>query len=237
MADRNQGERSAPTRRLVVGACVLGVLLLLGAVLGPLWWGLAPRAEGTALGGGEVFTGTTEDVFAGEGWFALITALTGLVAGYTAYMAQFPLSRRRFQDLRMVCLVAGFLGSLGGAVLTWRIGVALDGPAHAAVEAAEPGATVQTGLQLDATAFLLIWPLVFVLQYGLLDAISFVRRDLPGVPRQVFARRDPEAEEHAEPAAPVGPGPDPGPAVRPAPGEPVPAEHDQAGPEDPRGRP
>ena len=49
MADRNRGETSAPTRRLVVGACVLGVLLLLGASLGPLWWGLAPRAEGTAL--------------------------------------------------------------------------------------------------------------------------------------------------------------------------------------------
>ncbi|MEV6820863.1 hypothetical protein AB0M72_19100 [Nocardiopsis dassonvillei] len=235
MADRNRAETSAPTRRLVVGACVLGALLLLGAVLGPLWWGLAPRAEGTALGGGEVFTGTTEDVFAGEGWFALITALTGLVAGYTAYMAQFPLSRRRFQDLRMVCLVAGFLGSLGGAVLTWRVGVALDGPAHAAVEAAEPGTTVQTGLQLDATAFLLIWPLVFVLQYGLLDAISFVRRDLPGVPRQELVRRDPEAQTHAESAAPVGPGPDADPAAHPPPSEPIPAEHDQAGPEDPRG--
>ncbi|PDP86275.1 hypothetical protein CQJ94_17935 [Glycomyces fuscus] len=235
MAGRNRGEASALTRRLVVGACVLGILLLLGAVLGPLWWGIAPRAEGTALGGGEVFTGTTEDVFAAEGCFALITAFTGLVAGYTAYMVQFPLSRRRFQDLRMVCLVAGFLGSLGGAVLTWRIGVALDGPAHAAVAAAEPGATVQTGLQLDATAFLLIWPLVFVLQYGLLDAISLMRRDLPGVPEHVPVPRAPDPAAHTASGTPAGRGPDTDPAEPPSAGEPVPAEHDQAGPEEPRG--
>lgn len=202
MADQKRSRMPAGARRPAAGACVLGGLLVLGALLGPLWWLIAPRAEGTALGGGEVFTGTTEAVFAGEGYFALMTALAGLITGYTAYMVQFPLAVRRFQDLRMVFLLTGFLGSLGGATLTWRIGVALDGPAHAAVAAAEPGTTVQTGLQLDATAFLLIWPMIFVLQYGLLDAISLLRRDQPGSP-------PPESEDtDTPPVEEAGPGTD-----------------------------
>ncbi|MFD6952755.1 hypothetical protein A6A08_09770 [Nocardiopsis sp. TSRI0078] len=218
MADQNRSDTSAVRRQLTAGVCVLGALLLLGALLGPLWWQIAPRAEGTALGGGEVFTGTTEAVFAGEGYFVLMTGLAGLATGYTAYMVQFPLARRRFQDLRMVCLVAGCLGSLGGALLTWRLGVALDGPAHDAVAAADPGATVRTGLQLDATAFLLIWPLMFVLQYGLLDAISLVRRDQPGVPGPDPADTDAgEADPHSGQAPPA----------RPA------AAEEQARPEDP----
>ncbi|OOC54764.1 MULTISPECIES: hypothetical protein [Nocardiopsis] len=246
MADQKRSGTSAVKRQSAAGACVLGALLLLGALLGPLWWQIAPRAEGAALGGGEVFTGTTEAVFAGEGYFVLITGLAGLVTGYTAYMAQFPLARRRFQDLRMACLVAGCLGSLGGALLTWRTGVALDGPAHAAVAAAERGATVQTGLQLDATAFLLVWPLLFVLQYGLLDAISFVRRDQPGVPDPVpgpgMTEPEPEPESEPEPETEpeAGPGPEPGADPRgtgPRPGQapparPVPAE-DRARPKDP----
>ncbi|WP_285728660.1 hypothetical protein [Nocardiopsis sp. ATB16-24] len=231
MTDQGRSRMSAGTRRPVAGACLLGGLLVLGALLGPLWWSVAPRAEGTALGEGEVFTGTTEAVFAGEGYFALMTALLGLLTGYTAYMVQFPLAARRLQDLRMVFLLAGFLGSLGGATLAWRIGVALDGPAHAAVAAAEPGTTVQTGLQLDATAFLLIWPMVFVLQYGLLDAISLLRRDQPGLPPPEDKGTDtPPAEE-------VGPGADraPGRVQEPpsGPGEGGTVDRDRARPEDP----
>jgi hypothetical protein len=167
---------------------------LAGALLGPLWWALAPaRAEGTALGDGEVFTGTSQAVFAGEGYFVVMTAIAGLVAGYAAYMAQFPLARRRTQDLRLVCLIAGLAGSAAAALLTWRIGVALDAPLHAAAAAAEPGDTVEVGLRLKATAFLVAWPFVFVLQYALLDLISLIRRDQPGVPVTVPAPAAPSA--------------------------------------------
>jgi len=225
MTEQNRAGRSAPARQLAVGACVLGTLVLLGALLGLVWWQLAPRAEGTALGDGQVFTGTTEDVFAGEGYFVVMTALAGLASGYAAYMVQFPLARRRLQDLRLVVLVTGFLGSVAGALLTWRVGVALDGGAHAAVAAAEPGAAVVTGLHLDAIAFLVAWPFVFVLQYGLLEAVSLVRRDLPGVPPRTAGpgegggsgERAPE--DGAEPSAP------------PAPGAAVAVEHDRSGPE------
>ncbi|MFI6576546.1 hypothetical protein ACIBFB_12140 [Nocardiopsis sp. NPDC050513] len=171
-------------RQLRVGACVLAVVALVGAALGPVWWLAAPdRAVGTALGDGQVFTGTAQEVFAGEGYFALITAAAGMVTGYGAYMVQFSLSRRRIQDLRLVCLVGGFLGAVVATVLTWQIGTALDAPLHEAVAGAARGESVPVGLQLRATAFLVAWPFVFVLQYALWDGISLVRGDLPGVPR------------------------------------------------------
>ncbi|MEV2274866.1 hypothetical protein AB0I72_04720 [Nocardiopsis sp. NPDC049922] len=175
--------RSRLGRQLLVGACVLVAVALVGAALGPVWWFAAPdRVAGTALGDGQVFTGTAQEVFAGEGYFALITAVAGMVTGYGAYMVQFSLARRRIQDLRLVCLVGGFLGAVIATVLTWQVGTALDTPLHEAVSDAARGESVTVGLQLRATAFLVAWPFLFVLQYGLLDGISMVRGDLPGVP-------------------------------------------------------
>lgn len=206
------GRPAGARRRLIVGACLFGGVVLLGALLGPLWWGLVPvRAEGTALGDGEVYTGTSQDVFAGEGYFVVMTAIAGLVTGYAAYMVQFPLARRRPQDLRLVCLLAGVAGSVAAALLTWRIGTALDAPLHAALAAAEPGETVEVGLRLRATAFLVAWPFVFVLQYALLDLISVVRRDQPGVPAR--PARSPVVVAATGPDPEPGPGPDHGPGT------------------------
>lgn len=182
MRDESRTGGSPFVRRAVVGAVVVGAAAASGALLGLLWWAIAPRPEGTSLGGGQTFTGTTEDVFAGEGYFVLMTAIAGLITGYVVYMAQFPLARRRMQDLRLTGLIAGVLGSIAAAVLAWQVGVTLDEPLHAAAASAGPGESLTIGLQLDATAFLVAWPFVFVLQYGLLEGISLARRDVPGVP-------------------------------------------------------
>ncbi|MFE6309228.1 hypothetical protein [Nocardiopsis sp. NPDC057823] len=209
MDDRNGADAPRGPRPLIVGAWVFGALAAAGALLGPVWWLLAPdRAEGTALGEGEVFTGTSEALFAGEGTFVLVTALAGLLSGYAVYMVQFPLARRRPRDLRLWCLLAGFLGSAAGTLLTWRIGMLLDTPLHTALARAQAGDEVAVGLHLDATAFLVAWPFVFVLQYALLDLISMVRRDLPGVPRRArAAAASPDAPWSGP--SPVGEGPDP----------------------------
>ncbi|MGW5875873.1 hypothetical protein ACWFMI_04850 [Nocardiopsis terrae] len=185
MAEQSGTGASGVGRGLAVGAVFLGASVLLGALLGPLWWWLAPRPEVVVLDGGGVFTGASEDVFAGEGYFVLITAAAGLATGYGAYMAQFSLARKRFQDLRLTVLITGFLGSAAASLLVWRIGTALDAPAREAVLAADPGDTVTAALQLQATAFLVVWPFVYVLQYGLLDALSLMRGDQPGVPEPV----------------------------------------------------
>lgn len=182
MTDQSQDRRAPVRRALVTALAIFTAIAAAGALLGLLWWGLAPRPEGTSLGEGEVFTGTTEDVFAGEGYFVIMTAVAGLVTGYVAYMVQFPLARRREQDLRLTGLLGGVLGAIAGTLLTLWVGTGLDTPLHRAVAEASPGETVTVGLQLNATAFLVAWPFVFVLQYGLLDAISVVRQDLPGRP-------------------------------------------------------
>lgn len=220
MAEQGGTGASGAGRGLAVGAAFLGGSVLLGALLGPLWWWLAPRPEVVALDGGGVFTGASEAVFAGEGYFVVITALAGLITGYATYMAQFSLARRRFQDLRLVGLVSGALGAAAASLLVWRIGVALDASAREVVLAADPGDTVVAALQLQATAFLVVWPFVHILQYGLLDAFSLLRGDQPGVPEPVRA-------EEQLPHAQVSDGSAPAPRVpTPQPQNPhTPASH------------
>ncbi len=204
MKDENRTGGSPIARHLGVSAVIFGASAVLGSLLGLLWWVIAPRSEGMSLGDGQVFSGTTEDVFAGEGYFVLMTAVAGLVTGYLVYMVQFPLSRRRMQDLRLTGLIAGVVGSIVATVLVWQVGVLLDGPVHAEVASAEAGEKITVGLQLEATAFLVVWPFVFVLQYGLLEAIGLTRRDLPGVVLPDPARA-PGAERHSTEWVTVGP--------------------------------
>lgn len=197
-----------PVRGLVVGVGLLGAVALLGALLAPLWWWLAPRPEVVVLPDGGVFTGASEVVFAGEGYFVVITAVAGLLTGYATYMVQFALARRRFQDLRLVGLISGSLGAAAASLLVWRIGTALDAPARETMLATDPGGTVVAALQLQAVAFLVVWPFVHVLQYGLLDAFSLMRGDQPGVPEPVRAAPLPEgALPQTGDPRPGGPGP------------------------------
>src|SRR5699024_4715079 len=104
MKDENRTGGPPIARHLGVSAVIVGASAVLGSLLGLLWWVIAPRSEGMSLGDGQVFSGTTEDVFAGEGYFVLMTAVAGLVTGYLVYMVQFPLARRRMQDLRLTGL-------------------------------------------------------------------------------------------------------------------------------------
>lgn len=254
MAKQSGTGASGAGRGLAVGAAFLGGVALLGAALGPLWWWLAPRPEVVVLDGGGVFTGASEVVFAGEGYFVVITALAGLATGYATYMLQFSLARRRFQDLRLVGLVSGALGAAAASLLVWRVGVALDASAREVVLAADPGDTVIAALQLQATAFLVVWPFVHILQYGLLDAFSLLRADQPGVPEPVRAEAptsdsrvfggsapDPRAPtlqaQSPNTPAPHTPAPHT-PTATPTPEgqeSPVVAEGERPGPEGPRG--
>ncbi|MDA2807212.1 hypothetical protein [Nocardiopsis suaedae] len=191
--------------RLAAGGTVLGAVALLGVPLGVLWWWLAPRPEVTVgLDGQPLPYPVSETAFAVQGHYALIAAGAGMATGYGAFLVQYRMARRRAGqgrpplDVRMVCLLGLVVGAALGAVLMWRTGVLLEGDAFArALAAAEPRDVITDRLRLDATAALVIWPFVAVLQYGLFDAVSTWRGDVPV--ESAAAERSGEAD--AAPAA------------------------------------
>ncbi|ASU83462.1 hypothetical protein CDO52_12300 [Nocardiopsis gilva YIM 90087] len=169
-------------RRLVVGAATLGSVAALGIPLGLLWWLITPRPSVTVIDG----DGTTapfpvsQTLFASEGYFAVMMMCAGILCGYGSYLVQYRLCARERVDLRLACLLGLAAGSVLGSLVAWRIGVGLDAGAFArAVAEAEPGDVVTAGLGLRALSALMLWPFVAVLQYGLFDAVSLWRRDLP----------------------------------------------------------
>ncbi|WP_017591227.1 hypothetical protein [Nocardiopsis potens] len=210
-------------RRWTAGVAVLAAVALLGIPLGALWWGISPRPEVTVGDGGAVLPyPATEASFAVQGRYALIAAGAGMLTGYCSYLAQYGLARRAAErpgggpvpDLRMACLTGLTAGSVIGALLLWGTGVLLDGDALGrALAGAEPGDVITDRIRLDALGALVVWPFVAVLQYGLFDAVSIWRRDLPtdGVPAP-----PPVPEEPAVPApAPAAPGDAPAPPAGP----------------------
>ncbi|MBB5435824.1 hypothetical protein [Nocardiopsis composta] len=202
-------------RRWTAGAAVLAAVALLGIPLGALWWGISSRPEVTVADGGGVLPyPATEASFGVQGRYALLAAGAGMLTGYCSYLAQYRLARRAAErpgaagpvpDLRMICLVGLTAGSIAGALLLWGTGVLLDGDAfERALAAAEPGDVISDRIRLDALGALVVWPFVAVLQYGLFDAVSIWRRDLP---TDGVAAPPPAPERPAVPAGtPAGPG-------------------------------
>ncbi|TDQ48498.1 hypothetical protein [Actinorugispora endophytica] len=167
-------------RNLAAGAVVFGGVAILGVPLGVLWWLVAPRAEVTATSGGVAYYPLSEAGFAGEGHYALMMLAAGLLTGYLGYLTQYGLARRHRVDLRLPVLVGLAAGTLAGSFTAWLTGAGLDaGAAHAALTLARPGDVVQAGLALRSHSALLLWPFATVLQYGLFDAVSVWREDLP----------------------------------------------------------
>ncbi|MFB9802831.1 hypothetical protein, partial [Streptomonospora salina] len=183
-------------RKLAVGGAVLGGTAALGAALGPLWWLLAPRPQVTVGRDGRILPLPVSDAdFAVDGFFVLIMTAAGLACGYTVYIVQYRLAARDAADLRMVCLVSLAAGSLLGAFAAWQVGTLIDAAEfRRVVSSASPGTVVRSGLQLHALSALMVWPFVAVLQYGLFDAVSLWRGDVP-------AERRAEAPGAGEPAA------------------------------------
>lgn len=175
--------------RRAAGGAVLGAVAALGVPLGLLWWWLAPRPEVTVGADGRPLPyPLSEAAFSVQGHYAVIAAGAGIATGYCAYLVQYRLARRRAEqgrpalDMRMACLLGLAAGAVLGAVLMWRTGLLLEGGTFArALAAADPGDVITDRLRLDATAALAIWPFVAVLQYGLFDAVSTWRGDVPAV--------------------------------------------------------
>ncbi|WP_256639573.1 AAA family ATPase [Streptomyces murinus] len=172
-------------------AAVLTVLVTVcGALLGLLWWRLAPHVPLVGDQSGNswvVYLKDTEgeQAVGVDGTFTLLALAFGAVSGLAAF-----LWRRRGG----VPLVVGLaLGGLLGSLLAWRLGVWLgptsDVIAHA--RAVGKGVTFPAPLRLGAKAALLSWPFAAVLVHLGLTAL--------------FGPRDPEPEHPGE--VPLAPAP------------------------------
>jgi len=154
---------------------ILAGVAALGLLLGFLWERFAPRVA-LVVRGGEAWLkqSESEDAISIDGTFALL----GLAFGAVTALAVFLWRRRGGWPL-----VLGLaLGSLIGAVVAWRFGIALGPPQNVDERAAEirDGGALNAPLELKAKGALLAWP-------GAAMAVHLVLTGL-------FGPRDPESQ-------------------------------------------
>jgi hypothetical protein len=149
---------------LRTGLAVIGGSLIAAVLVGITWWGIAPlphlvtRSDGVYLAGGE-----TEQAVAADGWFAVCSATAGLVCALVVFA--------RMRRARLGPLLGLALGGLLGAVVAWRLGVAL-GPAgiREAAKGLAPNTHFDGPLKLSAHGVLFAWPLTSTVAYFALTA-------------------------------------------------------------------
>ncbi|MFE5187768.1 hypothetical protein [Streptomyces sp. NPDC056628] len=179
------------------GAVITVVVALLGALLGVLWWRLAPSVPlvGDVVDNGWVVyfkDSEGEQAIGVDGTFTLLALAFGLVSAVAAFLWR----RRGGVPLVVGLALGGFLGSL----LAWRIGVWL-GPtdnviAHA--KAVGKGVTFSAPLQLGAKGAWLAWPLAALVVHLGLTALFGPREPDP------YQQQPPQGQAkdaHGTPAA------------------------------------
>ncbi|WP_326583471.1 DUF2567 domain-containing protein [Streptomyces sp. NBC_00487] len=165
---------------LIEAAVVTAVMALLGgALLGVLWWWLAPHVPLVSDGSAVYFKDTEGEQAAGvDGTFTLLA----LGAGALSALVVFLLRRRGGVPLVVALTVGGLLG----AVLAWRLGVWLGPETDVAARAKEvgQGVTFSAPLKLGAKGALLAWPLAGLLVHLGLTALFGPRDPEPFEPEQ-----------------------------------------------------
>jgi hypothetical protein len=149
---------------LRTGLAVIGGSLVAAVVVGILWRAITPlphlvtRTDGVYLTGGE-----PEVAVAADGWFAICSATAGLVGALVVFA--------RMRRARLGPLLGLAVGGLAGAVVAWRLGVAL-GPGS--VRDTAKGLVANTEfngpLKLSARGVLFAWPLTSTVAYFALTA-------------------------------------------------------------------
>lgn len=169
-------------------AVVTVATAVVGALLGLLWWWLAPNvpliSDGTA-----VYLRDTEgeQAIGVDGTFTLLALGFGALSALVVFLVR----KRGGVPLVLALTVGGLLGSL----LAWRLGVWL-GPAQDVVAHARQvgeGRTFPAPLKLGAKGALLAWPVATLLVHLGLTAL--------------FAPRDPDPYGQQHQLGPYGPPP------------------------------
>jgi hypothetical protein len=146
--------RPPSTVRIVVETTV--VCLATGALVGLLWWLLAPPNAVEVVAGQLQPAGPLgESRFAADAWFAIISATAGVLLALVLF------TRHRHRPVLTVCALAA--AGLAGSVVAWRLGILL-GPDQVGdtLEGIADGTRLELALGLGATGMLVVWSIASV---------------------------------------------------------------------------
>jgi hypothetical protein len=155
------------------GLVLLVGLAVVGALVGLLWWQLAPRAQFSITSDGPQVIGnpSQELLVADDSIFVLLLAGLGLLAGAGAWLL------RRWRGI--TALVGLALGMLAAGAVAWWVGRLLA-PAPTRAALTHVGGRVTTSLDLGSAVELAVGPFTAVLVYVV--AALYARSDSLGRP-------------------------------------------------------
>ncbi len=140
---------SRPRKSVPVVAETAVVGIALGALMGLIWWWVAPTEEWRVVEGGALVPSEIgfNAWFAADGWFLVLGAIAGVLLTLIVWW------RGRRQPVALV--VGVIIGAGLIAVSAWTLGGVLGPPDPSVVaETAEPGTTVDGALGLRALGLL-----------------------------------------------------------------------------------
>jgi hypothetical protein len=182
------------TVQLRASGQLIVALAVLGALLGFVWQAWAPPGPAGAVLAQGIQADETEAFVSGDGKFALMTLLVGLLAGIVAFLVR-PLRGARGPYVALALAVGCFLG----AALTEWVAYLVRGTGNGFVCTAPSGRCIShLPLTVHMHALLLVEAILAVLVYSLFVAFA-VDDDL--------GRPDPTRPVYLPPEQSVGPQP------------------------------
>ncbi len=152
-------------------AAVLVGTALLGVAVGFTWAAVAPRVLAVVVsrGSADAVNSETNAFIAADGWFAVLTAVGGIVSGLLGYV----LTVRRHGPFAMAAVV---VGGVPAALIAMWIGQqsGTSGFNHA-LQVGQSGVLVQAPLSLGGIGVLAFWSLFAGLTAGGIEAVSQLR--------------------------------------------------------------
>lgn len=155
-------DRHAAALRTAAGLVV--ALAAAGVAIGAVWWWVAPVAQVRIEADGGYFTQTQPQQFiVADGWFALLTAAAGVVAGLAAWWW---VRVQRYGAVAGLAVGGGF-----GAVVAWQTGEWLGRVDLDALAGAPVGTVADVALQLGMHGLLLVEPVTALLVWLAADLL------------------------------------------------------------------
>ena len=163
---RGSAGRLLASRLLRTGVITAVIVTLLGPPLGLLWAKTVPTVRYVIVQGEPLLAEPEGQGPIGvDARFALIVVVAGLVCGVAAYLAG-----GRGNDVALLAGVA--VGGAAAAVLVWQTGHLIGlGHFDDVVRTGHDGTTVTGPADVRARGLLVMWPLLSVAVYGLLEMV------------------------------------------------------------------